>query len=110
MISALECYRLDLDLLSPVHCKLHTDGTSDDGIPLGIDIDLHIMETLLLVVSLDDVSSGLCHILGELPSPPEIQTLKKFLLFSALHTAERPPGNTRPLDDGHFQESGISRS
>ena len=110
MISALECYRLDLDLLSPVNCKLNSDCAADHTVSLGIYLNIDIMETFLLVVSLDYVSRGLGHILGELSSPPEIQTLKKFLLLAVLHTAERPSGDTRPLDDGHFQESGISRS
>ena len=56
MICTLESDGLDLHLLSPIYSKLHSDGTLDDSVTLGIDIDTDITEALLLIISLDDIT------------------------------------------------------
>ena len=109
MIRTIECDLLDFHFVASIHGKLHPDGTTHHRVSFGVDLDLYILETLLLIESLDDVGRSLCHILRKLPSATEIEPFLKFFLLSALDSAECPSGDTRTLDDPDLEESRISR-
>ena len=107
MLGTIECYGLDLYLLTSVNGKLHPDGAADHRIALGIDIYIDVEITFLLVISLYDVCGCLCHIFGKLSASAKIQSFEKFLFLSALHTAECPARNTGPFNYADLEEGCI---
>mgnify|MGYP007022376370 CR=1 FL=1 len=82
MFITLECNSPDLDLFAPVDGKLHPDGASDYSILLCIYLYVDIIETLLLVISLDDTDRSLGHIIRIFSSTTKVQTLLEFLLLT----------------------------
>ena len=107
MVISSECDSLDLDLLASVHGKLDTDGRLDHCIPLGVDIHLDIKESLLLIVSLDDIGSSLRYIFREFATSAQVEPLHKLLLLTGFHSAERPAGNSRPFHDADLEERSV---
>ena len=45
-----------------VHVEIHAHGAADHGIPDGLDVHVHLEESLFLIIALDNVYGSILHI------------------------------------------------
>ena len=93
-----------------VDVELDADGALDDAVALDVHVHVHLQETLLLEIALDDVDGRALDIVGEFAAAAEMEPLVEIFLFTAADAGVVPAGHSRALGDVETEPGRVAGS